>query len=254
MWYDDAPVQKQITKAYRGRIGLFARAAFGILALVPLVRAMPQTHGGPSLDTVMRELDRKAKELHTLTADIERTTVTVVVNDRSTESGKIFMRTDGRMRIELTKPDQRMILRDRDKVWHYLPKTKRVEEYDIRKYGALADSLLTIGLGSSGSSLKEHYLVTVLGEATLEERKTVQLELVPKDEKLRNQIDRIQLWVDTTMWLAIQQKLFETGSGDYIVINYRNIVTNTKMPESDFKPHWPKGVTVVKPQAANPGL
>jgi outer membrane lipoprotein-sorting protein len=232
--------------------------ACGILLLAAGVvaprAASPQRRTAPSLDTVMRELDREAKDLKNLSADIERTTVTVVVNDKSTETGRIFMRTDGKMRIELTKPDQRTVLRNGDKVWHYLPKTKRVEEYDIGKYGALADSLLTIGLGSSGSSLKKHYLVTVLGEASVEDRKTVQLELVPKDEKLRHQIDRIQLWVDTASWLAIQQKFFETGSGDYIVINYRNIVTNTKMPENDFRPRWPKDVNVIKPQSSNPGL
>jgi outer membrane lipoprotein-sorting protein len=213
-----------------------------------------QARAALTTEQVMRELDREAKALHSLTADIERTTVTVVVNDRSTESGRISMRTDGKMRIELSKPDERTILRNGDKVWHYLPKTKRVEEYDISKYGALADSLLTIGLGSSGSSLRKHYLVTVLGEETVEGRKTVQLELVPKDEKFRDQIARIQLWVDTSSWLAIQQKFFETGSGDYILINYRNIATNMKMPENDFKPRWPKNVKVVKPQSENPGL
>jgi len=214
--------------------------------------AAGEAHPAWSTDEVMRELDREAKELHSLTADIERTTVTVVVNDRSTESGRIFLRTDGKMRIELTKPDRRTILRNGDKVWRYLPKAQRVEEYDISKYGALADSLLTIGLGSSGSSLKKHYLVTVLGAESLDDRKTVLLELVPKDAKLRNQIDRIQLWVDTSSWLAIQQKFFETGSGDYIVIDYRNIITNTKLPDSEFKPKWPKDVTVVKPQSSNP--
>jgi len=224
--------------------GLFVGGAAGLTA--------GQAHPAWTTEAVMRELDREAKDLHSLTADIERTTVTVVVNDRSTESGRIFLRTDGKMRIELTKPDQRTILRNGDKVWHYLPKTKRVEEYDLSKYGALADSLLTIGLGSSGSSLNKHYLVTVLGEESLESRKTVQLELVPKDAKFRNQIDRIQLWVDTTTWLAIQQKFFETGAGDYIVINYRNISTNTKLPENDFKPKWPKDVTVVKPQSSGP--
>jgi len=220
---------------------------------VPAAAAEARKVQEPSTETVLRDLDREAKELRTLTADIERTTVTAVVNDRSTETGKIFLRTDGKMRIELTKPDERTILRNGDKVWHYLPKSKRVEEYDIGKYGALADALLTIGLGSSGSSLKKHYLVTSVGEATVDERKTVELELVPKDEKLRNQIDRIQLWVDTASWLAIQQKFFETGSGDYIIINYRNIVTNGKLPDNDFKPRWPKDVTVVKPQA-NAGL
>ena len=84
---------------------------------VAVVRgAPPQNHNGPNLESVMRELDREAKELHSLTADIERTTVTVVVNDKSTESGRIFLRTDGKMRIEFAKPDQRMILRNGDKV------------------------------------------------------------------------------------------------------------------------------------------
>jgi outer membrane lipoprotein-sorting protein len=202
------------------------------------------------LDGVMRQLDDAAKNFRSVTADVERTTVTVAVNDRSTESGKFFLRSDGKMRIELTQPDQRTILRNGDKVWHYLPKAKRVEEYDLGKHAGLADALLSLGLGSSGSSLRKQYLVTVLGEETLENHKTVVLELVPKDEKFRNQIARIQLWVDINNWLSIQQKLFETGSGDYIIILYRNIVTNARLPENDFKPRWPKGVTVVKPQAA----
>ena len=216
-------------------------------------RAYPQQRTKWTTEQVLRELDDAAKKFHSLTADVERTTVTVAVNDRSTESGKIFLRSDKKMRIELTKPDQRTILRDDDKVWHYLPKTKRVEEYDLGKHAGLADSLLSLGLGSSGSSLKKQYLVTVIGEDTLEKSKTVVLELVPKDEKFRNQIARIQLWVDTSNWLAIQQKLFETGSGDYIIILYSNINTREKLRESEFKPNWPKDVTVVKPQAGDSG-
>ena len=198
-------------------------------------------------DGVMHELDEASKKFRSLTADVERTTVTVAVDDRSTESGRFYLRSDGKMRIELTKPDQRTILRNGDKVWHYLPKTKRVEEYDLGKHAGFADALLSLGLGSSGGSLKKQYLVTVLGEESLENEKTVVLELVPKDEKFRNQIARIQLWVDTSNWLSIQQKLFETGSGDYVIIRYRSIDTSTKLNDTEFRPQWPKGVTVVKP-------
>ena len=241
------------------RAGVCPRFAAGlpvavlICALaIPRLAPFAQTHTRWTLDGVTRELDEAAKKFHNLTADVERTTVTVAVDDHSTESGKIFLRSDGKMRIELTKPDQRTILRNGDHVWHYVPKAKRVEEYDLGKHAGLADSLLSLGLGSSGSSLKKQYLMTVLGDETVENHKTVVLELVPKDEKFRNQIARIQLWVDTSNWLSIQQKLFETGSGDYITIIYRNIVTTAKLPENDFKPHWSKDVTVVKPQGAPP--
>ena len=231
--------------------GLLAVALAAIGLGAPGLPANAQSHTKWTLDAVQRELDGASKNFRTLTADVERTTVTVAVDDRSTESGRFFLRSDGKMRIELTKPDQRTILRNGDKVWHYLPKAKRVEEYDLGKHAGLADSLLSLGLGSSGNSLRKQYLVTVLGEESVENHKTVVLELVPKDEKFRNQIARIQLWVDTTNWLSIQQKLFETGSGDYIIIRYRNIVTNSKLADNDFKPRWPKDVTVVKPQAAS---
>ena len=59
--------------------------------------------------------------------------MTVVVNDKSTESGQIFVRRDGKMRIELTQPDPRTILRDGDNFYIYNPKIHRVEEYNLGK-------------------------------------------------------------------------------------------------------------------------
>jgi outer membrane lipoprotein-sorting protein len=244
------------------RASLRAGAAAGaavLLALsvvtVPLLSSRPlaaqasQKRTSWTAETVLAHLDRAAKQLHSLTADVERTKVTVVVNDRSTESGQILLRTDDKMLIDLTQPDHRRILRNGDKLWIYLPKSKRLEEYDVGKHRSVLDQFLSLGLGSSGNSLKKQFLLTVLGEEEMDSRKTVLLELVPKDEKFRNQIDRIHLWVDTSNWLSIQQKFFETGSGDYFVIHYRNIITNVKLPESVFKPNWPKDVTRVKPQS-----
>jgi len=50
-----------------------------------------------TLEAVLKQLDTGAKEFHSLTADIERTKVTVVVNDRSTETGQILVRSDNKM-------------------------------------------------------------------------------------------------------------------------------------------------------------
>jgi outer membrane lipoprotein-sorting protein len=239
-----------------------ARAAFVVLLSASLLAA-EQTATAPTttpasraqkktawtLDAVLQQLDREAKELRSMTADLEKTKVTVVVNDRSTESGQMSLRTDGKMLIELTRPDARTILRNGDKLWIYLPKGKRLEEYDLGKHRAEVDELLSLGLGTSGNSLKKRFLLTLVGEESIDSRKTILLSLVPKDEKVRNQIDRIQLWIDTSNWLSVQQRIFETGSGDYTEIHYRNITANVKLPESLFKPRWPKDVTRVKPQA-----
>jgi len=44
--------------------------------------ASPQTNW--TLDNVLKQMDAQAANFHSLTADLERTKVTVVVNDKST--------------------------------------------------------------------------------------------------------------------------------------------------------------------------
>ena len=117
-----------------------------------------------SLDDVLKQMDREQGQFQSLTASIERIKVTVVVNDRSTESGQIEVRRDGKMRIDLISPDQKTILRDGDHIYVYTPKIRRVEEYDLGKRRDLVDQLLLLGFGTSGDSVKKSYLITLQGE------------------------------------------------------------------------------------------
>src|ERR1700747_1470588 len=146
-----------------------------------------------NLDEVLKQIDREQGRFQSLTASIERTKVTVVVNDRSTESGQIEIRRDGRMRIDLTSPDQKTILRDGDHFYVYTPKIRRVEEYALGKHRDLVDQLLLLGFGTSGESLKRSYLITLQGEETLTGQKVVRLELTPRSDDVRKQISKIDL-------------------------------------------------------------
>ena len=201
-----------------------------------------------TLESVLKQLDTQAGEFHSLTADLERTKVTVVVNDKSTESGQIFVRRDDKMRIDLTQPDPRTILRDGDNFYIYNPKIHRLEEYNLGKKKSLVDQFLLLGFGTSGAELKKGYVVTLQDEESLDNRKVVLLELTPKSDEVRNQLSKIELWIDESTWLPAQQKFYETGSGDYFIIRYKNMVRNVRIADSRFKPHWPHGTTRVKPQ------
>jgi outer membrane lipoprotein-sorting protein len=222
-----------------------------IVAIIVVVLQSPVawSQGAPSLDAVLKQMDTQASEFRSLSADLERTKVTVVVNDKSTETGKIMVRRDNKMRIEISEPDARTILRDGDEFYIYNPKIHRVEEYNLGKKKSVVDQFLLLGFGTSGSSLKETYTIAVQGEENLGGHKTVLLELTPKTDEVRKQLSKIQLWMDESSWLPIQQKFLESGSGDYFTINYKNIVRNGKLNDSEFKPHWPHGTTKVQPQA-----
>jgi outer membrane lipoprotein-sorting protein len=200
-----------------------------------------------TLDSVLKQLDDESKSFQSLTANIDRTKVTVVVNDKSTESGQMWVRRDDKMRIDFEKPDKREILRNGNALDVYTPKISRVEEYDLGKHRALVDQFLLLGFGTSGSSLEKSYLVTFLGEEAIDGRRTVKLELTPKSEDVRGQVSKIHIWVDIATWLPAQQQFFETGSGDYLLIHYTNVVKNVHINDQQFKPNWPKTVSHIKP-------
>jgi len=200
-----------------------------------------------TLESVLRELDESAKDFHSLSADVERTKVTVVVNDHSTESGTILVRGD-KMLLDMKAPDPRTILRTGDSLFIYNPGLKRVEEYNLGKNRTLVDQFLLLGFGTDGKQLEKAYLVAVLKEDKIDDRKTVELELTPKSQGVRDQIAKIQIWLDESSWLPVQQEFYEAGSGDYSIVHYTKIVRNAAISESQFKPHWPKGTERTHPQ------
>ena len=232
---------------------MLRRLTWTLLLAAMLARAavsrssQAQSHTNWTVESVLRELDDEASNFESLTADIERTKVTVVVNVKSTESGAIFVRGD-KMRLDMKIPDPRTILRIGDTIFVYTPGLNRVEEYNLGKHRELVDQFLLLGFGTSGHELKKGFLVTLLGERALDQKKTLLLELTPKSTEVRNQISKIHLWLDESSWLPVQQEFFETGTEDYFIIRYTNAVRNASIPNSRFQPRWPKGTQKVRPE------
>lgn len=199
-------------------------------------------------DGVLAMMDKSAQDFRTLTADVQHVKYTDVVKDTSTETGQMWVHRDQKMRIEIQKPDPRTILRSGDSLFVFNPKINRVEEYDLGKNRAMVDQYVLLGFGTRSESIRKNYLVAVNGEQEVGGRKTVVIELTPKSQQIRDQITRIQMWVDEASWLPIQQKFFEAGSGDYFIFQYSNVRKNLKIADSRFKPDWPKNATKIKPR------
>jgi outer membrane lipoprotein-sorting protein len=218
-------------------------------AVFVMVAGAAQTAAKWTTEGVLAMMDKSAKDFRTLTADIENVKYTAVVKDTSTETGQIFVRRDQKMRIEFTKPEARTILRTGDSLFLYNPKLNRVEEYDLGKNRAMVDQYIRLGFGTKSEDLKKSYDVTVTGEEELDHRKAVVVELTPKADQIRSQITRIQMWIDEASWLPIQQKIFESGSGDYILFHYTSMMKNLKINDSRFKQDWPKNASHERPHS-----
>ena len=153
-------------------------------------------HPQANLNNVLGMMDHAAQDFRTLSADVEHLKYTAVVKDTSIETGHISVRRDEKMRIEMSQPDQKTILRTGDLLYIYTPKINRVEEYDLGKNKQMVDQYLLLGFGSRVENLERSYDIALKGEEDLDQRKTVVLELTPKSPEIRKQISEIHVWID----------------------------------------------------------
>lgn len=205
----------------------------------------------PETRRVLAIIDQAGKRLTDLTADIKQTKVTLVVNDTSTETGKLFLKrlkNGNRTKLEYEKPEVKTLLIDKGKVLIYEPKIKRLQEIDLGKNRAQAEFLLT-GVGQSSANLTNTYDVKFLKEEIINGVKTSLLELKPKSGKASAMFTQIWLWIDPATGLPIQTRLTES-SGDYLTFQLENIKINPKLSDKIFKLDVPSDVQKIKPMSS----
>jgi outer membrane lipoprotein-sorting protein len=213
--------------------------------------AFGQDAMSPETRRVLGHMDQAGKQLIDLTADIKQTKVTLVVNDTSTDTGKLFLKrtkTGNRTKLEYEKPVVKTLLIDKGKVLIYEPNIKRLQEIDLGKNRAQAEFLLT-GVGQSSANLTNTYDVKFLKEEIINGVKTSLLELKPKSGKVSAMFTQIWLWIDPANGLPIQTRLTES-SGDYLTFQLENIKINPKLSDKTFKLDVPSDVQKIKPMSS----
>ena len=199
------------------------------------------------LAEVLSRMNDTAKHLKTVTADLDYTTVTVLVNDRSTESGRFYLHNpkNPEILIQFEKPDPKTILFRHNRAEIYYPKMKRIEDYNLERQSGLVQQFLLLGFGTEESALKAAYNVKLTGEEDLNGESTAVLELTPTQPAVSSQLTKVQLWVSEDSWVPVQQQ-FTEPSGDYLVARYTDIKVNRDLPPSTFRIQGDSDVERVK--------
>jgi outer membrane lipoprotein-sorting protein len=197
---------------------------------------------------VLNRMKDASKGLQTVSANLEYTKVTVLVDDKSTQSGQFYFRK-GKMpdiRIDFQKPEPKTLLYRKNKGEIFLPKINQIQEYNLEQKGDILQGFLLLGFGTDDKELKNAYGVRLLKEEDFGSDTNVVLELTPRNRNMAAQISKIQLWVSEESWLPTQQKFFEPG-GDYAIARYSNVRVNwKKLPASTFDLKAPPDAKRVK--------
>ena len=215
-----------------------------LLALLPLTAA--------DLDSVLTKMDQAAAVFTGMEAKITRLNYMALLDSKDVESGTIYVRRDKkgkvRMAIHFTEPYEYYLAVNGDKAEIYRPRIATVEEYNISKHRDTFQQVLLLGFGTTEKYLRDNYELRVVGEEKVTDRPAVRLELVPKSEGMRKQVPKLEMWVSTDTWQAVQQKLHQPGGEDYRIFTYSDIELNPKLSDKVFKLDIPKSTKRILPQ------
>lgn len=222
--------------------------AFSLMATLSLCSSTSLV-GQPdlSLDSVLSRIEKTGEAIQSMSARIGQKKWTDVLEEfDQEESGRFyFLREQGEVYIrrDITKPQEHSLVIRRGILLFYQPRIKQVLRYHLGKNRDKAEFLL-VGFGTDKAALKETYAVRLLGQESIEEDHTYVLELTPKSEQVSAFFSKILLWIDTDLWVPVQQKLVEP-TRDYLLIRFTDIQLNDKIPHSRFEFILPGDVKVV---------
>jgi outer membrane lipoprotein-sorting protein len=216
-----------------------------IAAIVTLFAPAAPAQSPYTLEQVFAKMDAVAKTFRSAQADVERTKVTVIVNDRDVSSGKFYYVRQGsqpRVRMDLTKPALQQLVIDKGLLQIYTPNLKQVQQASLAGKQDKVEMFMALGFGQSSQDLQKNFGVSLAGEEVINGKKTTVLDLAPKNSSM---FKSVKLWMDQEKWVSVQVNTTEAG-GDYMILKFSNIKLNSNISDSTFNLKLPKDVQVLK--------
>jgi outer membrane lipoprotein-sorting protein len=206
--------------------------------------------GEDDLQSVLAQMNQKAANFKSAKAEFEWVTYTKAVDIKDTQTGQVYFRRSGSdvdAAVHVSGPAAKQVVYRDGRVSMYEPRIDQLTEHTVSKNKADIDALMSLGFGGRGDDLLKSFDVKFAGWETIGKTKikTAKLELVPKDPELKAKFSRVDMWIDLTRDVAVQQQWFFEASGDYKLARYTEIKVNSPISDDVFHLKTTKKTTVV---------
>ncbi|MBV9083231.1 MAG: outer membrane lipoprotein carrier protein LolA [Acidobacteriaceae bacterium] len=122
-------------------------------------------------------------------------------------------------------PGQRTIELKGKVVRVYFPQLNQYQEYDLGDKSQMINQFLLLGFGSSGKDLAGAYEISSEGNENVGDQPATKLQLVPKDAKVKEQLQRVELWIPADQAYPVRQQFYEP-SRNWRKVTYSDIKLN----------------------------
>jgi outer membrane lipoprotein-sorting protein len=201
------------------------------------------------LAAILAQMNAASVKFTSAQADVRQEYFTKVIHDTETETGETyFLRKGGstQMGMFLLAPDAEpgafpaKILQLKDGEWQLLTTgTGQIDQGSVAgKNQATAETILALGFGGSGTDLQKTWTITDLGTEKMDEDgkpvEVEKLDLVSKNQAIRNTYSHITIWLDPKRDVSLRQVSYVASSGDTRTMIYSNIRLNQTVNVAPF--------------------
>ncbi len=194
-----------------------------------------------NLQATLHALDESSAHFNSAQASFHKDLYTALVKDHDLQEGITYAVRKGgasEVGIKITGQGARTVEYKNGIGRDYNPGTNCFNSYSLAKSKATIESFLALSFGASGKELAANWTVTDLGPDTIttdgKPVKVEKLDLVPKDQGVRNNITHIALWTDLATAISLKQVLY-SPTGDTQTATYSNVRLNKDVDKAPFK-------------------
>lgn len=219
-------------------------------ALVLVASAAGAWGQATNLQQAMSQIDAASAKFQDVEANFTADLYTAVVQTHEMQKGTTAFRRAGSAMEMFTKietdndqPAERDLLYKNGELDDYTPAMKQEMIIAAGSNRDEFDSLLATGFGATSKGLNSAWTVAFQGMESVGGTQAAKLDLVPKQQSIRNNVSHLTIWVDLNRDISLKQVMFQP-EGDTRTVIYSNIRYNTHLPASLFTLHVPGGTQV----------
>ena len=226
------------------------RLIFGAAFVCATVVAAPAASAqSMTLQQVLSKMDAASAKFQDTEADISVDLYTAVVQEHQTQTGTAAFRRVGDSLEMVTHIKDSNGAAASDLLYKngeldvYQPAAKTETIVSAGANRAEYDSMLATGFGADSRDLDAAWNVTFEGMEIVGGVETAKLDLVPKDQNIRNNFSHVVIWVDLTRDISLKQSMIQPD-GDSRTVTYTNIGYNQHPSAKLFTLHIASGTQI----------
>lgn len=222
---------------------------FSFLLLICLVKSVSAI----TADQIFKNFKKSYDTSKNFSANFEETTYRE--DTKSVAKGKlIFAKPNLLYKKYIDRNDSKrlvqLIVIDGKISWSYVPLLNQVTKLKLKD----KNKQLIPGIGGTLEELKKTYNMKLIEDKVAKSKGVYHIELSPKDQAKPNSdpkkqlTESIEVWIRSKDWIPVQfsYKSESKVAGDMtIVISFRKIKIDQKLPKSTFVFEVPKGAEVI---------